>query len=54
MLRCLEQCFAHHGATRVWLTTGSTGEVFWRAAGFVPSGEICPDNNMEIFKKELA
>ena len=54
MLQRLDRHFARHGAAHAWLTTGSTGEAFWRAASFAPTGEICPDNGMDVFEKELA
>ena len=54
MIERLEGHFARHGVTRVWLTAGETGEAFWRAMGFAPTGEISPDNGMAVFEKEIS
>jgi hypothetical protein len=54
MFRRLEQLFQAHGAARMHLTTSALGEAFWRAMGFAPTGEVSPDNNREVFEKDIA
>ena len=49
----LERLFAEHGVRRIWLNTGAGGELFWRAMGFVPTGERSPDNKMPIYEKQI-
>jgi len=50
MVARMEALFASHGVHRMWLTASAQSHDFWRAAGFAPTGEICPDNNMEIWQ----
>jgi len=55
MFRRLEQLFSGHGVKRMYLTTGTaSGESFWQAAGFVPTGELSPENKMQIYEKDVA
>ena len=54
MFRRLEQLFSADGAARMYLTTDSlAGERFWQAMGFVPTGEISPENGDPIYEKEV-
>lgn len=53
MFRRLEQHFSGHGAKRIYLNTGTSGESFWRSMGFTPTNEILPYNNMVIWKKDV-
>lgn len=54
MLRRLEQHFASHGVTRMWLNADPASEAFWRATGFAPTDEISPDNGMVVYEKPVA
>ena len=50
----MEELFRNDGTSRLYLTTGTkTGIPFWRAMGFSPTGEICPENQMEIYEKKI-
>jgi GNAT superfamily N-acetyltransferase len=53
MLQHLEQHFSSHGVTRMYLTTGAYAEAFWRSMGFIPTGEISPENKMQIYEKDV-
>jgi len=53
MFQRLEQHFAGHGVKRMYLTSCVTGDDFWKAVGFVETGEISPDNDMMILEKEI-
>ena len=53
MFQRLEQHFFAHGIKRMYLTTGTSGESFWRAMGFIPTGEVSPENNMQIYEKDV-
>ena len=53
MFRRLEQLFAENGAARMYLTAEAPGEAFWRAVGFLPTGEISPENEMQIYEKDV-
>jgi len=54
MFRRLERHFSNHGAKRMYLTTGVSGESFWRSMGFIPTGEVSPENNMQIYEKDVS
>ncbi|MCL2531635.1 MAG: GNAT family N-acetyltransferase [Oscillospiraceae bacterium] len=51
MIARMEEHFVHHGVSRMWLTASADSHAFWRTAGFAPTGEICPDNDKEIWEK---
>ncbi len=54
MLRYLERFFAMNGAERMYLTTAPvTGVPFWERMGFLPAGEISPENGLEIYEKDI-
>lgn len=54
MLRRLQAFFAANGADRMYLTADPvTGVPFWEKMGFVRTGEISPENGLEIFEKEV-
>ena len=55
MFRHLERLFFDHGATRMYLTTGTvSGEAFWRSMEFETTGEVSPENNMLIYEKAVS
>ncbi|MCL2060332.1 MAG: GNAT family N-acetyltransferase [Oscillospiraceae bacterium] len=54
MFRRLEHHFYAHGIKRMYLTTGTSGESFWRSLGFVPTGEVSPENKMQIYEKDVS
>jgi len=49
MARIITNAFRLSGAQSVWLTT-DTADSFWRGCGFVPTGEICADNDCPIYE----
>ena len=51
MFRRLERLFFDHDVKRMYLTTGTSGEAFWKTMGFTPTDEVQPDNDMLIFEK---
>lgn len=54
MLRYMGRYFAANGADRMYLTADPvTGIPFWERMGFVRTGEVSPENGLEIFEKEL-
>lgn len=43
-----------HGTKRMYLNTDLiSGLAFWKAMGFVGTGEVQPHNNLEIFEKDV-
>ncbi len=55
MLAHLEQLFALNGAERMYLTADPvTGKPFWEALGFENTGEISPDNQLDIYEKAVS
>ena len=54
MLSHLESFFAENGIKQIYLTADPvTGKPFWGAMGYTATGEISPDNDQEIYEKEL-
>lgn len=52
MLRCLERFFTANGAKQMYLTADPvTGVPFWEKTGFSRTGEISPENGLEIYQK---
>lgn len=50
----LEQLFKNDGASKMYLTADPvTGKMFWKSLGFVNTGEISPENNLEIYEKQI-
>ncbi len=51
MYRRLELLFQMDGASRMYLTTNTdSGSAFWEAMGFCHTGEVLPENNLEILE----
>lgn len=51
----LEKLFSKHGAKRMWLTADPvTGKPFWEAVGFINTGTKSPENNYDIYEKEIS
>lgn len=49
-----EALYASHGIKRMYLNADAiTGLPFWKAIGFIGTGEIQPHNNMEIYEKDV-
>lgn len=54
MNRRLEELFRADGVKNLYLTADPvTGRPFWEAMGYHRTGEIMPENKMEIYEKEL-
>ena len=54
MLSYLEQHFKACGAKRIYLTADPvTGKPFWERMGFVPTGEISPENHQQIYERNI-
>lgn len=54
MYQRLEHHFRQDGAKSLYLTPDPvTGVPFWIALGFEKTGEISPENNMDIYEKHL-
>lgn len=54
MFYYLENQFAKDDAKQMYLTAdGVTGKSFWKSLGFMATGEISPENNQEIYEKEI-
>jgi len=54
MNRRLEALFRADGVKNLYLTADPvTGRPFWEAMGYHATGEIMPENKMEIYEKEL-
>ncbi len=54
MLRRIEQLFSNEGVKRMYLTAVPvTGKPFWVKTGFVPTDEISPENNLQIYEKSI-
>ncbi len=54
MNRHLEELFRADGVKNLYLTADPvTGRPFWEAMGYHATGEIMPENKMEIYEKEL-
>lgn len=50
----LEKLFKQDGAKRMYLTSASiTGNPFWESLGFVNTGEKSPENDQEIYEKQI-
>ncbi len=50
----LEELFVRDGVKNLYLTSDPvTGKPFWVKQGFVPTGDRSPENNMDIYIKEL-
>ncbi len=50
----LQKMFTNDGVSRMYLTAdGVTGKPFWQSLGFMATGEISPENNQEIYEKEI-
>lgn len=54
MVDRLEELFASHGVKRMYLTSDPiTGKPFWECLGFVNTNEKSPENNLDIYEKEV-
>ena len=54
MLSHLEQYFKACGAKRIYLTADPvTGKPFWESMGFVPTGEINPENHQQVYERSV-
>lgn len=50
----LEKLFAHNGVKRMYLTSDPiTGIPFWKSMGFIDSNKKSPENDLEIYEKEI-
>lgn len=50
----LEELLKNDGAKRLYLTSDPvTGKPFWKSLGFVCTGEKSPENNQDIFEKDI-
>lgn len=50
----LEELLISDGAKGLYLTSDPvTGKPFWLACGYISTGENSPENNLEIFEKEI-
>ncbi len=50
----IEQFFRKNGVKSMYLTADPvTGKPFWEEMGFTSTGEISPDNNQQVYEKEL-
>lgn len=50
----LEKLFGQDGVKRMYLTADPiTGKPFWESLGFVNTGEKSPENNLEIYEKQV-
>ena len=50
----LEKLFKQDGAKRMYLTSDPvTGKPFWESLGFVNTGEKSPENDQEIYEKQI-
>ncbi len=50
----LEKLFKQNGAKRIYLTSDPiTGNPFWESLGFLNTGEKSPENNQEIYEKQI-
>ncbi len=50
----LERLFAQDGAKQMYLTADPvTGKPFWESMGFKKTGEISPENKLEIYEKSI-
>jgi GNAT superfamily N-acetyltransferase len=48
------ELFSDHNTKRMYLTADPvTGEPFWKSLGFEHYGEISPENNQQIFEKDI-
>ena len=55
MLSHMEKLFSSHRAKRIWLTADPvTGKPFWEAVGFINTGTQSPENNYDIYEKEIS
>lgn len=55
IFRHVEALFRSHGTKRLYLTADPvTGLPFWEALGFAATGEVSPENGLEIYEKELS
>ena len=55
MLERMEALFRNDGIKNVYLTADPvTGKPFWEAMAYKNSGEISPDNRLEIYEKTLS
>ena len=55
MFRRLESLFQADGASRMYLTAEPrSGVPFWTALGFARSGEVSPENHLDIYEKEMS
>jgi len=53
MFERLQKLFRLDGADRMYLTSDPvTGKPFWESMGFARTGEISPENSMEIYEKD--
>ncbi len=54
MFARLHEHFIRDGVTQMYLTADPvTGRPFWEAMGFATTGEISPDNEMEILVRDI-
>lgn len=54
MFERIESLFRSHGALRMYLTADPvTGKPFWEALGFQRTGEISPENKLDIYEKAI-
>lgn len=50
----LRDLFKQDGVKRIYLTADPiTGKPFWEALGFTATGENSPENDLEIYEKEI-
>ncbi len=55
MFRRLESLFQTDGAFRMYLTADPYGGVpFWTALGFLRTGEVSPENHLDVYEKEMS
>ena len=54
MFERIESLFRSHAAQRMYLTADPvTGKPFWEALGFANSGEVSPENGLDIYEKGI-
>ena len=51
----LQSLFRKDGIKMMYLTADPiTGKPFWEALGFTSTGEICPDNQQEVYERAIS
>lgn len=54
MFQHMESLFYAHGVQRMYLTSDPvTGKPFWKALGFISTGETSPENGLKIYEKDV-